>query len=86
MTKDTPQQPEPADGTAVKIATLNTREREIITLVGQGLKNQAIAGRLSLTDATVRDHLSAIFAKLEVADRLELVVYAYYYGLAHFSG
>jgi DNA-binding NarL/FixJ family response regulator len=34
----------------------------------------------------VRDHLSAIFAKLEVADRLELVVYAYYYGLAHFSG
>jgi DNA-binding NarL/FixJ family response regulator len=84
MTRNTPQKSASADGTAVKITTLNTREREIITLIGQGLKNQAIAERLSLTEATVRDHLSAIFATLEVADRLELMVYAYYHGLAHF--
>jgi two-component system nitrate/nitrite response regulator NarL len=68
---------------AAKIATLSLREREIITLVAQGLKNRPIAQRLCLAEATVRHHLTAIFAKLDVTDRLGLVVYAYRHGLAH---
>ena len=65
-----------------KIQTLTQREREVIDLVGEGLKNRAIADRLHITETTVRHHLTKIFDKLEVKDRLELVIYAYKYGLA----
>jgi DNA-binding NarL/FixJ family response regulator len=65
-----------------KIALLSSREREIITLVGAGLKNQQIADQLFLSDVTVRHHLTSIFKKLNVADRLELVIYAYQHDLA----
>jgi two-component system, NarL family, nitrate/nitrite response regulator NarL len=72
----------PQDPEAAKITALSAREREVITLVGQGLKNQAIAARLCIAESTVRHHLSTIFAKLDVADRLALVIYAYCHGLA----
>jgi DNA-binding NarL/FixJ family response regulator len=68
--------------TASKIARLTKREREIIALVAEGLKNKEIAGRLFISSATVRHHLSAIFAKLEVPGRLKLMVFAYTHGLA----
>jgi two-component system, NarL family, nitrate/nitrite response regulator NarL len=70
------------DPEAAKIATLSLREREIITLVAQGLKNRPIAQHLCLAEATVRHHLTAIIAKLGLTDRLGLVVYAYRHGLA----
>ena len=76
---------QPADPEAVKIATLTPREREVITLVAQGLKNRQIAGYLCIAEATVRHHLTSIFAKLDVVDRLELVIYAYRHGLFHFT-
>ena len=69
------------DPEATKISLLTQREREVITLIGEGLKNQQIAKRLFISEATVRHHLTSIFAKLEVADRLELLVYAYRHGL-----
>jgi DNA-binding NarL/FixJ family response regulator len=69
------------DPEQVKIARLTSREREVIALIGAGLNNRQIATRLSVSETTVRHHLSAIFAKLEVRDRLQLVVYAYRYGL-----
>jgi DNA-binding NarL/FixJ family response regulator len=68
--------------TARKIDQLTKREREIIALVAEGLKNKEIAARLFISSATVRHHLSAIFAKLEVADRLKLIVFAFQHGLA----
>lgn len=64
------------------IARLSAREREIIALVGEGLKNQQIADQLFLSEVTVRHHLTSIFKKLNVSDRLELVIYAYRTGLA----
>jgi DNA-binding NarL/FixJ family response regulator len=67
----------------VKIAKLTNREREIIQLIAEGLKNKEIAMRLSISPATVRHHLSAIFAKLEVPGRLKLMVFAYQQGLAN---
>lgn len=72
------------DPEAMKISSLTTREREVIDLIGQGLRNQVIADRLCLSEATVRHHLTSIFAKLGVVDRLELVIYAYRHGLACF--
>jgi two-component system, NarL family, nitrate/nitrite response regulator NarL len=67
---------------ATKIARLTEREREVITLVGEGLRNKLIAARLYISEATVRHHLTAIFAKLDVSDRFELAIYAYQHGLA----
>src|SRR5215813_5453428 len=67
---------------AAKIAMLTDREREVITLVGAGLRNKLIAERLYISEATVRHHLTAIFAKLDISDRFELAIYAYQHGLA----
>jgi two-component system nitrate/nitrite response regulator NarL len=64
-----------------KIATLTEREREVIARACEGLKNKQIAERLFISDTTVRHHLTSIFSKLDVSDRLELVIYAYRYGL-----
>ncbi len=67
---------------AAKIASLSPREREVIALIGEGLKNKQIANRLFISETTVRHHLGSIFSKLGVSDRLELVIYAYRHGLA----
>ena len=72
---------QPVDPEALKIGTLTPREREIIVLVGHGYKNQQVADRLCIAEATVRHHLTSIFGKLRVTDRLELVIYAYRHGL-----
>jgi DNA-binding NarL/FixJ family response regulator len=68
-----------------KISRLTSREREIIRLVGGGLKNKDIAIRLSITDITVRHHLTSIFRKLEISDRQKLLILAYRYGLAELA-
>jgi len=60
-----------------RIASLSCREREVIALIGEGLNNKRIAERLFISETTVRHHLTSIFNKLGVADRLELLVYAY---------
>ena len=65
------------DPEQLKIDSLTEREREVITLVGEGLKNKQIAARLFISQTTVTHHLSSIYSKLGVSDRLELVVYAF---------
>ena len=65
-----------------KIKSLTDREREVISLVGEGLKNKQIGERLFISETTVTHHLSSIFSKLEVSDRLELIIYAFRNGLA----
>lgn len=69
------------DPEEVKIESLTEREHDVIDLVGEGLKNKEIADRLFISDSTVRHHLTSIYEKLEVSDRLELVIYAYKHGL-----
>ncbi|MGH9753051.1 MAG: response regulator [Blastocatellia bacterium] len=66
----------------VKIARLTDREREVIGLVGQGMRNQQIADKLCISVITVRHHLTSIFSKLEVGDRFELAIYSFRHGLA----
>jgi DNA-binding NarL/FixJ family response regulator len=64
-----------------RISALTKREHEIIVLVADGLKNAAIAERLAISEATVRNHLTSIFDKLDLSDRTELVVLAFKRGL-----
>ena len=72
------------DVEAAKIATITRREHEIIALVGEGLKNRAIAQRLFVSEATVRNHLTSILDKLSLSDRFELAVYAFRQGLVRY--
>jgi len=76
------QQERKDDPEAAKIAALTEREKEITTLVAQGLNRKQIAERLFISEATVRNHLTSILNKLDVSDRLELAFYAYRHGLA----
>lgn len=60
---------------------LTDREREILDLIAAGHGNPEIARRLTLSDKTVRNHVSNIFAKLQVADRAQAIVRAREAGL-----
>ena len=55
---------------------LTPREREVLALVANGLTNAAIAQRLVLSPKTIRNHVSTIFSKLQVADRAEAIIRA----------
>jgi DNA-binding NarL/FixJ family response regulator len=63
------------------IESLTTREREVIQLVAKGLKNRDIADRLCLSETTIRHHLTAIFSKLQVSTRQQLLIMAHRQGL-----
>ncbi len=56
--------------------TLSEREHEVLELVAQGLANAAIAAQLQLSIKTVRNHVSSIFHKLQVADRAQAIIRA----------
>ncbi len=60
---------------------LTDREREVLDFIAQGLSNPEIAARLYLSPKTVRNHISNIFAKLQVADRAQAIVRAREAGL-----
>lgn len=62
---------------------LTAREREIVALVGGGLRNAEIAKRLFISEVTVKTHLNRIFAKVGARDRVELALYAVRVGLAN---
>jgi|ERR1051326_4570305 DNA-binding NarL/FixJ family response regulator len=61
---------------------LSQREREVLALIAQGVNNAALAERLVLSPRTVRNHITSIFGKLQVADRGEAIVRAREAGLA----
>lgn len=70
------------DPLAVKIAGLTPREHQVIALVSEGLKNKVIGERLFISETTVRHHLTKVFEKLGVSNRLELILFAFGQGLA----
>jgi DNA-binding NarL/FixJ family response regulator len=69
------------DPEAAKIGSLTAREREIVTLVTEGLRNKDLADRLSISEATARNHLTSILDKLALSNRFQLAVYAFRKGL-----
>lgn len=58
-----------------KLATLTRRERDIVNLLADGATNKKVAEELDISERTVKGHLSNIFMKLGVPDRLKLVLY-----------
>ncbi|MFI6472716.1 response regulator [Streptomyces sp. NPDC050516] len=69
-----PEQPLPGD--------ITPREREVLTLIGQGLPNRAIAEKLFISEATVKTHINNLFAKADIRDRADAVRRAITAGLA----
>jgi len=68
---------------AARIATLTAREREIINVIINQKRstNKQIADQMGISEYTLRNHLTSIYSKLEVDNRLELVMYSLEYGL-----
>lgn len=64
------------------IKSLTSREREIITFLAEGFSAKQVAGRLGLSETTVHRDSRSIFRKLGVADRFELIIFAYRRNLA----
>jgi DNA-binding NarL/FixJ family response regulator len=60
---------------------LSHRETDVLTLVARGLSNKEIARELSITESTVKTHVSGILAKLELPSRTQLALYAARTGL-----
>ena len=73
-----------ADPEAERIATLTARERDVIGMIvqGKGALNKELAERAFISERTLRNHLTTIYQKLDVANRLELYVYAIKHGLS----
>jgi DNA-binding NarL/FixJ family response regulator len=69
------------DDARKRVATLTGREREVLALVGEGLSNQDIARRLTVTEGTVKAHVSAILHRLDVTNRVQAAILAYEAGL-----
>ncbi|TXS52809.1 response regulator [Streptomyces sp. t39] len=69
--------PEASDAPDERLSRLTEREREILTVIGQGWTNTEIAGRLHLAESTVKTHVSRILAKTGARDRVQAVILAY---------
>jgi DNA-binding NarL/FixJ family response regulator len=72
---------QPARPASAIIAKLTERELDVLRLIASGYANMAVAERLHLSDGTVRNHVSAIIAKLGVSDRTQAALLAAQHGL-----
>ena len=71
-----PPPPKPVRRSTQAQPHLTRKETEVVRMVAQGLRNREIASRMFISEQTVKNHLRAVFEKLNVGDRLELALYA----------
>ncbi|MGY1781637.1 response regulator transcription factor [Geodermatophilus sp. SYSU D01036] len=64
-----------------RVATLSDREREVLTLLGSGGSNAELAGRLFVSEATVKTYVSRLLTKLDLANRTQAAILAHEAGL-----
>lgn len=76
--------PDPAKKALINYLT--TREKEVLTLLTEGITYKGVADRLVISETTVKTHVNNIFQKLQVNDRTQAVLYALKYGLVEPSG
>jgi RNA polymerase sigma factor (sigma-70 family) len=75
------QQPTPDLADQAKLHELTPREREVLQLVARGLSNREIAAALVVEESTIRTHVKRIMMKLQLRDRVQLVIFAYESGV-----
>jgi DNA-binding NarL/FixJ family response regulator len=77
----TAQQPVPALSDQAKLDELTPREREVFELLARGLSNREIAAELVVEESTIRTHVKRIMMKLNLRDRVQVVIFAYETGV-----
>ena len=75
------QQPIPDLADQAKLYELTPREREVLELVARGLSNREIGRELVVEESTIRTHIKRILMKLELRDRVQIVIFAYETGV-----
>lgn len=73
--------PEPDVAAAERLGELSQREHEVLLLLIEGCPNREIAGRLFVSEATVKTHVMAVLRKLGLRDRIQAVIFGYESGL-----
>ena len=64
-------------------ASLSDREREVLAMVAEGLPNKLIAQRLSISEKTVKAHLTSVYRQIGVTDRTQAALWAQRHGVTH---
>jgi DNA-binding NarL/FixJ family response regulator len=76
------QQPTPEFGEDTKLRDLTPRERDVLELITTGSSNQEIAAALGVEESTVRTHVKHILMKLNLRDRVQVIIFAYETGVS----
>ncbi|MEV8630833.1 response regulator transcription factor [Streptosporangium sp. NPDC051023] len=76
------RRPSVAQAAQARLRVLTGREAEVVGAVARGLSNAEIAGELSMSEATVKVHLSRVLAKLQLSNRVQVAILAHDAGVA----
>jgi DNA-binding NarL/FixJ family response regulator len=81
LIEDFCERPPPSAGIPDAVTHLSERELDVLRLVASGLSNAEIGSRLYLSEATVKSHVARILDKLDLRDRVQIVVFTYEKGI-----